>query len=245
MLNDFIIPDIELPQGIHLLFTTRLGGVSDSPFHSLNLSNRIDDDISAVEENRLRLSQQLPQAPQWLYQAHGDRVLCAQDIKQSDTEVADAVYTAQSNVVCAIQTADCLPIMLFSQDGKCVAAVHAGWRGLVAGVIQNTVKAMSQIIESPLYAYIGPHIHAKNYEIKVDVYKQLNISDDINTAFVANTHRQSWQVDLSKIATYHLNNCHVNVVGISQYCTYENNRLFYSVRRNSITGRQAGLIYRH
>lgn len=245
MMDDFIIPKIELPAGVKVLMTTRIGGVSDSPYHSFNLSLRVGDDEGAVQENRIRLASQLPAPPCWLYQSHGSRVVCAEQLTQNDVEVADAVYSNQPDGVCAIQTADCLPIVLFSEAGECIAMAHAGWRGLVSGVIQTVTEKMRENTSAPLYAYIGPHIHADNYEIKEEVYKQLHISQELDSAFLANTNTESWQVNLSIIAAFHLKQCHTKLLGVSPDCTYKNPRLFYSARRESITGRQACLIYKH
>ena len=133
-LPDFWIqPDWPAPANVQALITTRHGGVSTGPYAGLNLGARTDDDAAAVAENRTRLNAHLPQPPRWLAQVHGNTVVDA-DVLQ-DMPQADASVARQSGTVCAILIADCLPILLTDRTGSCVAAAHAGWRGLAGGVI--------------------------------------------------------------------------------------------------------------
>lgn len=248
--EDFYIPNIELPDGVKVLFTTRDGGVSDPPYSALNLSYRVGDDEEAVSENRLRLAQHLPQPPKWLCQSHGNRAVWAQDISQSDAEVADAVITDQIGVPCAIQTADCLPIILFSETGSYIAAVHAGWRGLVAGIIANTVHSLRAKTNAPLHGYIGPHISPTHFIIKRDAYQQL-YRPQWATSFNAirpdgdsGNNEARWQVDLCQIATHQLEQLGVTVTPTDAPCTHAHPTRFFSARRTQPTGRQSCLIYK-
>ena len=238
------LADIALPHGIVAFFTVRNGGVSDPPFHSLNLSVNAGDELDAVCENRVRLADRLPSEPMWLRQAHGSRVLSAESVMR-DADIADAVYTACRGVVCIIQTADCLPVLLYHEDGAAVGTVHAGWRGLARGVLENTVVAMQAQNPSPLYACIGPSISAAHYVVGNDVYQALKSSGDGEGEFVPYSEEAGkWHADLPTIAERRLRTA--GVVGVHRLgiCTYAEHQLFFSARRDSgRTGRQAAVIY--
>ncbi|MEY4730430.1 MAG: hypothetical protein RL020_1588, partial [Pseudomonadota bacterium] len=138
--SDWITPDWPAPKNVRALITTRSGGVSTGPFASMNLGAFLNDDAQAVKANRSILRRHLPAEPKWLRQVHGTKVVEADNL-QSLTE-ADASVATKVNTVCAIATADCIPLLLCNEAGTVVAAAHAGWRGLCAGVIENTLQAM-------------------------------------------------------------------------------------------------------
>ena len=241
---ELVSVDISLPPNVRMYFTKRDGGVSDPPFSSLNMSVYVGDDLAAVYENRMRLADVLPTEPMWLRQAHGNRVLLA-DTVQRDVDVADAAHTTTPDVVCAIQTADCLPVLFFHEDGRGVGAAHAGWRGLVAGVIEKTAAAMQAQNTSPLYACIGPGISAPHYLVGAEVYQQLCSSPADAEAFTAHPHEQEkWYADLAQLAKHRLLVAGVRQVHTVELCTYARKDLFFSARRdNGQTGRQVGVIY--
>lgn len=242
MLSDsFYLPVSPLPVGVHILFTTRIGGVSDPPYHSLNVSLAVGDDVEAVDENRLRVMSHLPAVPRWLRQVHGNHVVAAEDI-ESDKTVADAAYTTRTGVICAIQCADCLPVMLYHADGSGVAAVHAGWRGLAAGIIEKTAAVMRAANPSPLLASLGPCISAAHYIVGDEVRQALrrNAGDDDAFQSVDNG---KWRTDLSQLAAWRLQDSGITEVESIDLCTYTMHNSFFSARRNGTTGRQSALIY--
>ena len=230
------------------MFTVRSGGVSDPPFHSFNLSVNVGDDRGAAYENRMRLAAALPAEPMWLYQAHGSRVLRADGIVR-DVDVADAAYTTTAGVVCAVQTADCLPVLLFHEDGSGVGAAHAGWRGLAAGVLENTVSTMRAENASPLLACIGPAISARHYVVGEEVRAALanggaGQGDDDGFSPCAEE-AGKWHADLPAIAARRLLAAGVAEVTRLDVCTYAEREMLFSARRDGAkTGRQAAVIYR-
>ena len=162
MKHDWITPEWPAPANVKALITTRSGGVSVAPRDSLNLGYKAGDDPAAVTQNRAIVQTVMPQAPRWLAQMHGTRVVTADDIPgtQEQPTAADASVAHQRGTVCAVMIADCLPVLFTNQAGTRVAAAHAGWRGLSGGVIDNTVQAMREAGDDPadLLAYIGPGI---------------------------------------------------------------------------------------
>src|SRR4051812_36311082 len=151
---DWITPDWPAPPNVKAFITTRSGGVSLGPYASFNLGYSTGDDEHAVTSNRARLRTLLPEEPRWLKQVHGPRVLDADNVRERPE--ADATHTAARGRVCAIMVADCLPVLFTTRDGAQIAAAHAGWRGLAAGVIDNTIAAMRASGATPqdLLAYI-------------------------------------------------------------------------------------------
>ena len=236
---DIIKPHTAIPAGVVAFFTTRNGGVSDPPYHSLNLSLHVGDEPLAVEENRLRLAEMLPQIPRFLRQAHSNRVMVAEQVR-ADADVADAVQTRSTGIVCAVQTADCLPVLLYHADGGGVGAAHAGWRGIAAGVLQNTVAAMRAQSDSPLSAYIGPGIGVENYIVGDDFRRFFNREEDAQAFQHANG---TWRADLVALARHRLLTAGVTAVFHHGGCTFGGNNVFYSARRDKTTGRQAAVIY--
>ena len=233
-----------LPSTVKVLLTSRKGGVSDSPFHSLNLSINVGDENEAVYENRMRVASALPSPPRWLRQAHTDRVLPAEQIN-SDVDVADATYTHTAGVVCAVQTADCLPVLFYHADGSGVGAAHAGWRGLAAGVLENTVAAMTAVHNSPLHACIGPTISQQHFVVGGDVYTALATAAGDDVAFTPHTtESERWYADLPELARRRLLRAGVEQINDIALCTYAERELLFSARRDCYrTGRQSALIY--
>jgi YfiH family protein len=232
-----------MPPGVRAVSTFRLGGVSAGRYESLNLGDHVGDDPSRVAENRRRLAAaaKLPAEPCWLTQVHGSAV--------ADLDLpgfpgpADAAVTRQPGRVCAILTADCLPIIVAAQSGETVAAVHAGWRGLAAGVIESAVRAVG-LPSNQLQAWLGPAIGPENFEVGDEV-RSIFVSSDERTepAFRLN-HRGRFMADLGFLARQQLKQLGILRVYGSSDCTYADSQRFFSHRRDGLTGRQATLIWR-
>ncbi len=237
----WIEPDWPAPNNVHAAVTLRSGGVSLGDFTSLNPADHVNDDHMFVIENRNIITNmlKLPNQPCWLEQVHGNRVVKVS--KDSILEQADASYTDEVGTVCVILTADCLPILLTSTDGKTIAVIHAGWRGLLAGVIENTCKAMAS---NSLIAWLGPAIGADRFQVGSEVRAAfIKKSSLFDFAFVP----QSSDKYLANI--YHLARTELATMGIHQvfggdFCTVTDKQRFFSYRRDGETGRMATLIWR-
>jgi len=236
-----IEPQWEAPAGIRACCTTRVGGLSISPFDSFNLALHVGDDEKRVMQNRRHLRQalDLPAAPSWMRQTHGtDTIILEQDISRN----ADAAITREAGKVAVVMTADCLPILLCDQAGTEVAVVHAGWRGLQAGVIQS---ALAKMISSndQLIAWIGPGISQACFEVGEEV-RSAFIDSFLAAQDYFQAHRPGhWLCDLGGLAEEVLKQQGVNRVHRDPHCSFRDAELFYSYRRNAITGRMATLIW--
>jgi len=238
-------PDWPAPQGVRLLSTLRgdpLSGASKAPFGYFNLGAHVGDDSAAVAENRRRLkvTAGLPAEPSWLSQVHGIGVA------DLDSAVApgpaDAAVTRGSSV-CAILSADCLPIVFAADSEEIVAAAHAGWRGLAAGVIEATVRVMG-VSPGSLVAWLGPAIGPQHFEVGADVRDAFLAGDPhAAEAFEPNA-RGRFMADLSMLARRRLQGLGVSRIYGGGECTFAQPSRYYSHRRDGITGRQATLIWR-
>jgi polyphenol oxidase len=237
--SDWITPDWPAPKNVRALITTRSGGVSTGPFASMNLGAFLNDDAQAVKANRSILRRHLPAEPKWLRQVHGTKVVEADNL-QSLTE-ADASVATKVNTVCAIATADCIPLLLCNEAGTVVAAAHAGWRGLCAGVIENTLQAMkSQPAE--LLAYLGPAIGPANFEVGREVREAfLRVDAQAEQAFSEKTNGK-FMADIYALARQRLGKAGVQQMYGGEFCTVDDAR-FFSHRRDKETGRMASLIW--
>lgn len=241
-MSTLIFPDWPQPKNVSSCSTTRAGGVSLPPFDSLNLGDHVDDRPEAVSENRQRLVElaQLPQQPVWLEQVHGTHVLHL-DGGEPKNKQADAVYSNQAGQVCAIMTADCLPVLFCNQAGTEVAAAHAGWRGLCNGVLENTVR---QFISpaNEIMAWLGPAIGAKKFEVGAEVRQAfINQSPDLASAFIP--HNGKYLADIYLLARKKLNAIGINAIYGGDFCTVSDENRFFSYRREGKTGRMASLIW--
>lgn len=241
-MSTLIFPDWPQPKRVSSCSTTRAGGVSQPPFDSLNLGCHVDDSPEAVSENRQRLVKlaQLPQQPVWLEQVHGTHVLHL-DGGDIQNRQADAVYTNQAGQVCAVMTADCLPVLFCNLEGTEVAAAHAGWRGLCNGVLENTVK---QFISpaNEIMAWLGPAIGAKKFEVGAEVKEAfVNQSSDLASAFIP--HNDKYLADIYLLARKKLNAIGVKAIYGGDFCTVSDENRFFSYRREGKTGRMASLIW--
>jgi hypothetical protein len=234
---------------VRSVFTLRRGGVSVGPYASLNLAAHVEDAPLAVAENRRRIAAtfDLPAQPAWLTQVHGNEVLRLGALPPAGLR-ADAAVAAQSGQVCAIQVADCLPVLFAARDGSVVGAAHAGWRGLAAGVIENTVAALG-VPPAQLLAWIGPGIGGANFEVGNEVREVFLGAADavgaaaVRAAFVANA-RGRWQCELVALARQRLAACGLVDIHGGRWCTFGDAENFFSYRREGRTGRMAALIWR-
>lgn len=250
MTNAFITPDWPAPACIGAIASTRSEGVSKSPYDSNNLALHVGDDPQKVKRNRQSLAQSCrwPQGPQWLEQIHGVKVVAA----QSDGRVrtADGSFTRTRGLPCAVLTADCLPILLCSETGDEVAAVHAGWRSLARGIVP---RAVSRFNAQPhkLLAWLGPAIGPEHFEVGIDVLETFfkNAQSDEHTDAIAAAMRPGrkpmhFYADLYALARAALHACGVQQVYGGGFCTYRDSERFYSYRRDGKhTGRMATAIW--
>lgn len=229
------------PPSIRAVTTTRIGGVSQADYSAMNLAAHVGDDAQHVAENRqiLRDTLHLPNEPIWLEQTHSTR--CVEVDSPVCDRNADAAITRQKQQVLAIMTADCLPIVLCDQQGTEIAAIHAGWRGLAEGIVDNTV-ALLHSNPAQCLAWIGPAICGKCYATGSEVLDQF-ISRYPFAIQAFTQIEQQWYADLPKIATLILMELGIGTIHPSHVCTFETNSQFYSYRRTAQTGRIATLIW--
>jgi YfiH family protein len=235
-----IRPDWSAPESVHALTTTRAGGYSRGPWRSLNLGARCGDDAAAVSRNRERLASLLPAAPQWLHQVHGTTVIRHRGPVSTELE-GDAQVAFTGGAVCAVLTADCLPVMFCNRRGSKVGVAHAGWRGMAAGVLEAAISAMD---EEPagLMAWLGPAIGAKVYEVGVEVKAAFTSAvQETEQAFSPCGDR--WLLDLNLAARIRLGKIGIAQVYGGRHCTFSDEQKFFSYRRESQTGRMASLIW--
>ncbi len=239
-MTELIVPDWPAPPGVRALATTRLGGVSRAPWSGFNLADHVGDDSAAVQANRRHLRQSLPGEPRWLDQVHGS--LCVDAAAARPGTAADASFSRQRGVVCAVLTADCLPVLLCDQRATVVGIAHAGWRGLAAGVIEATVAAMGEP-GAGLMAWLGPAIGPTAFEVGSEVRERFLATDAAAAeAFVA-TGQGKWLCDLYRLARQRLVAQGIRRITGADFCTVGDPRRFYSYRRDGTTGRMASLVW--
>ncbi|HXZ53991.1 MAG TPA: peptidoglycan editing factor PgeF [Burkholderiales bacterium] len=237
--RDWIVPDWPAAGRVRALVTTRSGGVSSGPFATLNLGARVGDDPGCVARNRAILRACLPAEPAWMRQVHGTAVVDPE--RAPSGAEADAAVTRAPGVVCAVTTADCLPVFLSDRSGSVVGIAHAGWRGLAAGVIESAVRAMSAP-PGDLIAYIGPGIGARRYEVGEEVREAFVANDPAAAAAFAPSREGRYLADLYALARGRLTAAGVGATYGGGYCTASEER-FFSFRRDRPTGRMASLIW--
>ena len=243
--STFIIPDWPAPANVCAMQTTRIGGVSQAPYNSLNFGAHVNDDALAVGHNRQLLSPYLPSEPVWMNQVHGIKAIDA--ATASCVVEADAAYASKANTVCVTMTADCLPVLLCDEAGSVVAAVHAGWKGLLDGVIESTIKsmqlAMPNLATQNLMAWLGPAIGPQAFEVGTEV-REAFIAKDANAVLafesIAN---DKWLGNIYQLARQRLNTIEVSKIYGGGLCTYTDEARFFSYRRDDVTGRMASIIW--
>jgi len=241
-MSKLIVPQWPIPQGVAACSSTRIGGVSLSPYDSLNLGAHCGDNPEQVEENRKRLfaAGNLPSKPVWLEQVHGKDVL-----KLSGgpylSKRADASYSNTPGTVCAVMTADCLPVLFCNRAGTEVAAAHAGWRGLCEGVLEETVACFGDKPEN-IIAWLGPAIGPDAFEVGAEVREAFMAKDPhADSAFVPRG--EKYLADIYQLARQRLANVGVENVYGGDHCTFSESETFFSYRRDNTTGRMASFIW--
>jgi polyphenol oxidase len=238
--NTHILPDWPAPKNIHALTTLRTGGVSTGLYSSLNPATHVGDDPDLVMQNRtiIRETLALPAEPVWLQQIHSNTVVDAAKVEALPQ--ADASYSHAANVLCTVMTADCLPLLVCSGDGACVAAVHAGWRGLLDGIITNTIMAMQS---DNLLVWLGPAIGPACFEVGTEV-REAFVKKSANFACAFKQQGDRWLADIYQLARVELSFLAIDKIYGGDFCTVTEHERFYSYRRDKETGRMASLIWR-
>ena len=238
-MNTFLIPDWPAPAGIRACVTTRAGGVSVAPFDSFNLGDHVDDDPCAVAQNRQHLTRVFNVQPAWLSQVHG--VVVAPADPSSIVE-ADASWTSTPGVACTVMTADCLPALFCNRAGTRVAAAHAGWRGLAAGVLEAAARSL-HVEPQEILVWLGPAIGLAAFEVGGEV-RDVFIKDmpQAASAFVPSVNAGRYMADIYELARLRLARFGITAVYGGGFCTVTDPR-FFSYRRSPNTGRFASLVW--
>ncbi|HDY84662.1 hypothetical protein LCGC14_0661110 [marine sediment metagenome] len=242
MSDNLILPDWPAPECIKALSTTRLGGSSLPPYDGFNLGTHVGDEPNTVIKNRDYLVElaQLPESPRWLNQIHGTQVINSNDwLLNMD---ADAIISQQNNHICTIMTADCLPLLLCNKQGDTVAAIHAGWRGLAAGIIEKTI-AEFHCDPQDILVWLGPAIGPTQFEVGPDVYHTFTQHSAQAIQAFQQTDATHYLADIYLLARQRLITLGVNAVFGGNLCTASDSQHFFSYRRDNVTGRMASMIW--
>lgn len=241
-MSPLITPQWPAPANVRACSTTRAGGVSQAPWDSLNIGAHVGDDPAAVAANRQRLVEManLPAMPHWLEQVHGVDVVRLSAAQQTPLR-ADSAITRERGVVCAIMTADCLPVLFCSADGTEVAAAHAGWRGLSAGVLEQTI-AQFHCQPSEIHAWLGPAIGPEAFEVGAEV-RDAFLAQDVRAAQAFRATGKKYYADIWLLARQRLLAAGLHSISVEPRCTWHESDDFFSFRRNGSTGRMVSLIW--
>lgn len=242
-----IVPDWSVSSRVTVVSTTRLGGVSQAPFNSLNLGLHVNDNPSHVEENRRRLESSfaLPEAPRWLKQTHSTRLVQLEKLPTSRefNNDADGAWTSQIDTVAAVLTADCLPVVLSNTQGSQIAVIHAGWRGLAGGILQNALSTFSE--GEDVHAWLGPAIGPTAFEVGDDVLQSfVERNANFESEFIKTENSGKYLANLYGLARAELTGIRDVTVSGGDYCTFSQANWFHSHRRDGIkSGRMATLAW--
>jgi len=248
--NNYLKVDWPAPAKIKAFCTTRMGGYSLPPFDSFNLADHVGDQVEQVIKNRGKLKSDLglPSSPFWLDQIHSCNLVNADLIEdpakgknQRANLQADACYASIANKVCAVMTADCLPLLFCNKQGDWIAAIHAGWRGLADGIVQKTIEAYPRN-PSDLIAWMGPAITQSHFEVGENVRIEFIESDSNNSDAFKPLGNNKYLCDIYLIARKIFDRYSVKSFG-GGICSYDESSLFFSYRRDGKTGRMASLIW--
>ncbi|MBN3134314.1 purine nucleoside phosphorylase YfiH [Pectobacterium punjabense] len=237
-----IYPDWPVPESVKSCSTTRIGGRSVAPYDSLNVGNHVGDEPANVTANRQTLVSlaDLPAMPHWLEQVHGTDVIRIGEALPSAV-CGDAAYTDKKGQVCAVMTADCLPVLFCAVSGDEVAAAHAGWRGLHAGVLEETL-ACFRTKPAQIMAWLGPAIGPNAFEVGPEV-RDAFIQHDASTASAFRPEGNKFFADIYQLASLRLRAAGVTQIFGGNSCTVSEPHKFFSYRRDGVTGRMASLIW--
>ena len=234
---DWVIPDWPAPANVAAVCTTRAGGVSRERWATMNLGLRCGDDAAHVQRNRRLLNELLPGEPLWLRQVHGTEVADF-SAGPGGEPAADAVISRHPNQVCAVLSADCLPVLLCDRAGTRVGAAHAGWRGLAGGVLEAAIEALG-VAPAEIMAWLGPAIGPGAYEVGGELVEAF--AAEFPLGFEKRGDR--WLLDLYAIARLRLRSAGVDSIYGGGFCTFSDEERFFSYRRDGETGRMASLIW--
>jgi polyphenol oxidase len=257
VLTNWLQPDWPAPANVQAFVTTRVGGVSPAPWDSLNLGTHVGDNLARVRHNRALLRAALPEVRrfQWLNQVHGTRLVdVAPGASYLRRRTADAAAVYAPGDAAIVMTADCLPVFFCATNGSAAAVAHAGWRGLLAGILENTVAGLARsgtLQPSQLLVWMGPAIAGCHFEVGDEV-RQAFIDDGqrrgidprlLVSAFTASSQANKWMMDIYQVARLRLQAIGLTAVYGGDFCTVCDHQRFYSYRRDGVTGRMANLIY--
>ena len=258
LFEDWLIPDWPAPAGVRALCTTRAGGTSNAPYHSLNLGDHVGDDAGCVAANRARLHAEMGVRPVFLNQVHGTEVI-ELGLNTPDASVADACLTTHTGVACTIMVADCLPVLFTNTKGSVVAAAHAGWRGLAGqggwGILEQTYKRFSALAldhqaqeATEIIAWLGPCIGPTAFEVGAEVLAAFTTHDAQAQTCFTPLPGGKWLADLAGLARLRLQALGITRIhgndSSSPWCTVSQASRFFSHRRDRVSGRFAVSIWR-
>lgn len=237
---ELLLPDWPAPARVRAVQTTRAGGCSPAPWHGFNLGDHVGDAAGNVSANRAALRRLLPGEPLWLRQVHGIAVADA-DLAVSPVE-ADAACARLAGKVCAVMTADCLPVLFCDRAGSVVAAAHAGWRGLLGGVLEATLTKMA-VPPGQIMVWLGPAIGPERFEVGDEVRAAFLAHDPLAAMAFRAGLPGKWLADIYALARRRLQMFGVHSISGGEHCTVSEPELFFSYRRDGVTGRMASLIW--
>lgn len=237
----WLIPDWPAPDNVHAATTLRTGGVSAGAYASFNPALHVGDHSDRVIENRRKIKAllDLPSEPVWLKQIHSNYVIDA--AKSATLQQADASYSTEPGIVCTVMTADCLPLLVCDSDGTCVAAIHAGWKGLLAGIVTNTIKTLQK---QNLLVWLGPAIGPECFEVGAEVRDAFVDKSTININAFKERDGDKWLANIYQLASNELMMWGIDKIYGGNFCTFTEPERFYSYRRDKETGRMVSLIWR-
>jgi polyphenol oxidase len=240
--GDWIVPDWPAPARVRAFATTRAGGVSEGEYASLNLGTGSGDDPGRVARNRLVLREHLPETPEWLAQRHGVNVVRFGAERGSEVQVADGAVSGVAGRVCGVLTADCMQLLLCDTAGTQVGAVHAGWRGLSAGVVEAGVRALG-VEPATVLAWMGPAIGPRAFEVGPEVREAFVAVDPAAAEAFAPYNPGKYLADLYRLARQRLARAGVSQVYGGDFCTLTERDRFFSYRREKKSGRMGAFIW--
>lgn len=238
--SDLIFPDWPAPANVKAIQTTRNGGKSMAAYASMNLGAHIGDNPLVVDANRQLLNQFVPTEPLWLQQVHGVRVVNA--AIASCLPEADASFSRVYGAVCTVMTADCLPVLFCNDAGTVVGVAHAGWRGLLGGVIEATVAAMEEA-PATMMAWLGPAIGPQAFEVGAEVRDVFVAHNPQSARAFTSRPGEKWLADIYQLAKQRLQALGIVRIYGGDFCTYTDAERFFSYRRDGVTGRMASMIW--
>jgi YfiH family protein len=246
---DWLRPDWQAP-GVGALMSTRAGGSSRGAFESMNLRHGLGDEPQAVDRNLAQLRSVPGATPVWLQQVHGAHVvrLNARDAEDgAPVHAADASVTTEPGIACAVQVADCLPVLFAAPGARAVAAAHAGWRGLSLGVVEATLAVLCEAARcepAELHVWLGACIGPRRFEVGPDVLEAFGVDPARSESPRFRHHlRGKWMADLAGLARDRLQAAGVQAISGGRWCTVEEPSRFFSYRRDRVTGRMAALVW--